>query len=218
MLPPASRAGTGSPRAVVRTTRRGLADGRPSSDCDRSVERNRTGDRAGAGPRGACDDARRAPAGEAGRGRGRARGRGLRRAGDRRKRLRGGRHPESRLGSSGALRTLGRARQQRRRRHRGTRRGDRHQAPGPAARHQPALHPAVLPRIGGDAESRRRRAPQRACRQHRLDRRQARRGLELGVLGHQAWCCRLDGVDEPRAERRGHQVRPRCAPPLWIRR
>ena len=43
-------------------------------------------------------------------------------------------------------------------------------------------------------KARRRGAPQRARRQHVLDRGQARRGVAVGVLGHQARGRRLDGT------------------------
>ncbi len=94
----------------------------------------------------------------------------------------------------------------------------RDQAAGHAARHQPALDRALLPRVRAAAEGGRRRAQERARRQHLLDLRQARRGVAVGLLRHQARRRRLDRSDEQGARRRGHQVAPRCAPRSWTRR
>ena len=52
----------------------------------------------------------------------------------------------------------------------------------------------------------RRRAQERARRQHLLDLRQARRGLAVGLLRHQARRRRLDRSDEQGDRHRGHQV------------
>ena len=62
------------------------------------------------------------------------------------------------------------------------------------------------------------RAPQRARRQHLLDLRQARRGVAVGLLGHQARRRRLDGSDEQGARRARASSRPRCVPRSSTRR
>ena len=56
------------------------------------------------------------------------------------------------------------------------------------------------------AQGGRRRAPQRARRQHRVDLGQARRGVAVGVLGHEARRGGLHRGDEQGAQRRGRQV------------
>ena len=147
-----------------------------------------------------------APAGEA-RARPRpARGRGLRRAGDRRKRLRGGRRPRrsSRLTTSATA---------------GWTCSSTTPASGIGApvgeistKHLDMQLDinlrsivAVLPRMHGDAAA--------AAAEHHnalvvnTSSISGKHGEGwLGVLGHQAWCCRLDGSDEQGARLRGHQV------------
>ncbi len=56
------------------------------------------------------------------------------------------------------------------------------------------------------AEGRGRRAPQRAGREHLIDRRQVRPGVAVGLLGRQARRRRLHPGDEQGAERRRDQV------------
>ena len=73
-----------------------------------------------------------------------------------RQRRRRGRDQEGRRRPPRPLRAPRRARQQRRRRHRRGGRRDRDQAPGHAARHQPALDRPLLPRMHADAQGGRR--------------------------------------------------------------
>ena len=79
---------------------------------------------------------------------------------------------------------------------------DPDQAHRHAAGDQPALDHALLPRVPADAQGGRRRASQRAGREHVLDLRQARRGMALGVLRHQARRRRMDPGDEQGTGRR----------------
>ena len=138
------------------------------------------------------------------------------RRGERRRR---GGDPEGRGRPPRALRPPGRARQQRRASASARRSGSiqtkhaRH-----AAEHQPALDRPLLPGVHADASRGRRRAQERDRRQHRLDLRQARRGLAVGLLGDQAWRRRLDGGDEQGDSAARASSRPRSAPPSSTRR
>ena len=62
------------------------------------------------------------------------------------------------------------------------------------------------------------RAQERARRQHVLDLRQARRGVAVGVLRHQARRRRLDRSDEQGARQARASSPPRCARPSSTRR
>ena len=71
---------------------------------------------------------------------------------------------------------------------------------------QPALDLPLLPRGRRPAARGRRRAPQRARRQHVVDLRQARRGLAVGLLATKHGVVGFTAGDEQGARARGHQV------------
>ena len=106
-----------------------------------------------------------------------------------------------------ALRPPGRARQQRRRRRRRAGRRDPDQAPGHAARHQPALDLPLLPRMHADA-ARRPRAEHKNALVVNTSSISGKHGeaLAVGLLRDQARRRRLDRSDEQGTRRRRHQV------------